>query len=697
MFQKPDDILSTSGQDRFLGTVKALLLFFLLSVGLECILPGIITYSLPFGILLLFIGIVNLPLIILSLRRKSTGAFSGWMLSIIFLLFFITILKGRTLFPYAPIVAVLAVGLAVGFFVVFFQSELGSQRLRLPRVTRYHLIVLTFGLAIWGFCAYRYLTPSGILTQQYSPTDVPRSLTVSSDQATPVVPVKTKEPYALWPQATAVTSAVPRAFQDVTIELEYSELGEPSPVTVKTSNALGWTSESALVDYDRDLENLPPYWQRTERGDYVLWQRNSVMQQQFDANQVMTQGQLAALSAQKSDQEDALKEQWATGIISRTDFVQRSQDLETAFQQQQNDLIELAPAPEGPTPANSATMDDFLQSPNKSFRKIVTVNASLENAFSLSLEDIEPYQRPLNEALGIRGNFSLGLYQPSDGPFQLSLSLQDTNASDGFDPVQLTLSRAGQLVTKSNLPDDGITVGSGVQTGPTALVIAMDNLPHGLYSVDLSATPDVLTDTIHSTTSLVAFNQRFLSFTNPEFSSNNPSLNLYTNSSSVRILREVESSPSTVTINATSYSLPEVGAWLSLKNLPERSAISFPAGGVVVTGDGVFTTDEQSPLLNYFEKTKTDISQIDIDGADYIYARYRRPRVIDGKQVVSLTLSAPVIGFSNNSTELEFVFDRPSGSAYRAKVYSFTLTYHKPRLTPTVFLNKLLTKIRAAL
>jgi hypothetical protein len=272
-----------------------------------------------------------------------------------------------------------------------------------------------------------------------------------------------------------------------------------------------------------------------------------------------------------------------------------------------------------------ATVNDFLKN-LPPVDQVAVYNYNLKTNFSLP--DYQPQHGTSTMCRPLVGAYQFYTYIKNEN-LSDDFVFQDLNKIAGTNPVDINVYSGDQLIDDEHLDDDGVIDGSGAQKPWRHLQLDLANLPEGIYKIDIRADGDIVTRSIVTGQSKMAFINNLPLADAPEVSCG---LNLFTDGQTFSVQTSHPADLGRIIIsqsgNSTSSQELDVSQTYQIftaGNLPpEGSQIVLSHGGISLSGDGLFSFDS-SQLIDPRIKTVDAGFNADSEGVNYVLARYTPP------------------------------------------------------------------------
>lgn len=220
----------------------------------------------------------------------------------------------------------------------------------------------------------------------------------------------------------------------------------------------------------------------------------------------------------------------------------------------------------------------------------------------------------------LRGPFKFFTYIKEEG-LNFKFTISDLNKNKDEDGIDIDIYYGGKLIHEQHLEDDGIIGDSGRMEEGRDIAVRLDNLPEGVYKIELKAGDDIVTKKIETANKKMSFiNKIWLA------DDNRSDLKIYTDSKFI----------AAQTINPGRLQKIKIGNnELGLKNTFDQERIKtdyslkemvLEKDDVILAGDGIFAFSRDS-FFNPLIKKVNNNTEVDKDGVNYILADYQSPKV----------------------------------------------------------------------
>lgn len=265
------------------------------------------------------------------------------------------------------------------------------------------------------------------------------------------------------------------------------------------------------------------------------------------------------------------------------------------------------------------SIQEFLDNPPSS-EKIAVYNYDLDIEYILSDYNKRGKNEIGSNIPALRGDYQFFTYI-KDEKLDIEFEFFDLNQNKDEDSLDIHLYYNDTLIDNLHVDDDGVIGDTGSTTRSRFAEFKLDNLPEGVYRIELRAGDDIITKRLKS-------NQNKLSFFNKLYIHREgmTDFKIYTDSKKVQVktiypgsLQILKSGDNQISIDQT-YGQFEM-VLPNLSSSTKYHEIDIEKDGIIITGNGVFSFDPNE-LINPRLK-KADIG-LDVNSGeiDYIIAKY---------------------------------------------------------------------------
>jgi hypothetical protein len=292
-----------------------------------------------------------------------------------------------------------------------------------------------------------------------------------------------------------------------------------------------------------------------------------------------------------------------------------------------------------------ATIDEFLKNP-PTVDKIALYNYDLNNDFILS--GYAPASTTTSMCRPLAGTYQFYTYIKNEN-LSDDFVFQDLNKNTDPDPIDVYVYYRDRQIFAEHLDDDSVVSDDGEQKLWRHLKIDLANLPEGVYKIGVRANNDIITRTIATAQSKLAFVNKINLANAPEVSCGR---NLVTNSHQIQAQTVYADNLQTIKIIPLTKKSPPArgGVWGGWEGvvadsvlatttllitepftqysttsvLPAMSYLILQNDGVAISGDGLFAFSAEQFFNPTIRKIDANFDA-DKEGIDYVLADYVPP------------------------------------------------------------------------
>ncbi len=480
------------------------------------------------------------------------------------------------------------------------------------------------------------------------------------------------------------TVKTPRPFPKVNVQVTYRNPDTQPELRLGIRQSNDGYVYTDLAYHEPTLENLGPYWLQIREGDTVLYQKNT---KYYDAVSTVEQERdkwLVNLEKKYGNETELL-----TGRLAEEYNAEKAL-INQRFDKEQADV--LVPAF---TPAYDS-VNSFLVNP-PSFSQIANYKYDLSSIWELPGYHKDSSLRMVSSS--IRGSHAWYTYIGPDEELYYRLTLQDLNRHDGADDVHITVyNSVGGIIHEQVSGDDGVEIANGEVTPERVAEVRLDDLPFGVYSVQVDiADDDVMIKKIESTQSYFSFRQHVYLTDNQEYESvlqkkSFSGTTLYTDSTQIRFRTAHDNGLQSVFVNGKAYAITATHELIRVDDLSGISEVKIPQNDVYIEGDGIFSYS-QSNFFNPSSAFASDLESVgDVDTYNYIIAQYPEKKEENGWYVAHGSFEVPKLYMGNqNSPEARFIISMPGLHENDRTLYikEINITFTKDSITVENFFKRL--------
>mgnify|MGYP001619351411 FL=1 len=268
------------------------------------------------------------------------------------------------------------------------------------------------------------------------------------------------------------------------------------------------------------------------------------------------------------------------------------------------------------------TVEDFLKNPPP-INEIAYYNYEFKNKFFL--QNYKPTNQENKISQQLRGSYQFYTYIKNEN-LDFKFIFSDLNKNKNSDPIELNLYYQGKLIDSQRLDYKSTPTDDGKKTDHGKLRLNMGNLLEGVYKVELLANDDIITDQI-------IFKQSKLSFINRLWLAEGAkNVEFKTDSNIVNAQTINPVSLQTIKVGDNDLILDKTYQQFSIVSNKATSLIKLEKGDVILSGNGVFSFDQNSFIEPVARKVDNSLD-INANGINYVIVNYKQPKENGGWQV----------------------------------------------------------------
>ena len=253
------------------------------------------------------------------------------------------------------------------------------------------------------------------------------------------------------------------------------------------------------------------------------------------------------------------------------------------------------------------SVNEFLNNlPPREF--IYLYNYRLDKDFVL--EGYLPQKNISALDLNFRGDYQFFTYIDDERlNFEFAVETELSGLDEVKNDIELRLYFKDQVIASAHPDENNI------------LKINEASLPQGVYKVEIRAPKNIITKTMKTTQSKIAF-------LNKVEIANGFNAQIYTDAQELKLAATYPGEGKTVSQNNDVLKLAEPFLQYNFKTSVKSDIIKINGGGVVIAGDGVFALSDELFFNPQFKKFSADTR-----GAEYVLTRYSPPRQNEGAKM----------------------------------------------------------------
>ncbi|MFZ4631991.1 MAG: hypothetical protein ACOYL8_02135 [Patescibacteria group bacterium] len=231
----------------------------------------------------------------------------------------------------------------------------------------------------------------------------------------------------------------------------------------------------------------------------------------------------------------------------------------------------------------------------------------------------------------LRGTHQFYVYLDKE-PLRLDFSFVDLNQSLKPSPIEVIVSSDKGIIMSKSASDNKANLGDS-KIEEKNLVLEKNNLPTGVYKVEVKITDDMVIKKIVSSLDRLAFINKIYPV------SNNGGLNIYTDASNLQVKALNPASLQGINFGGKDFVLDETYKQFNfeLKDDSKSKLIKIAKDDIVLENNGVFSFSEASLFNPSLQKADRYFSVKTL--ANYVVANYKKPSEADGFKTANFELN----------------------------------------------------------
>ncbi len=253
---------------------------------------------------------------------------------------------------------------------------------------------------------------------------------------------------------------------------------------------------------------------------------------------------------------------------------------------------------------------------------IALYNYNLQNKYLLS--DYQSSNGDLIIDYALRGPYQFYTYIKNE-ELNFKFSFVDLNINKDKDPIDVYVYSNDKVIASKHIDDDNIPEGSNIVSPVKKVELKIDNLPEGVYKIEIKANDDIVTKKIETKQSKLAFISSIRLVDD-----NKKNIVMYSDSNQISVQTINPSKLQTILIGGKKLELNETYKQIDLvTGNSSIKEIELAKDDIMLSGDGVFSFSRDELVTPDFKKVN---SRIDIVKSDinYILANYQLPQQTGG-------------------------------------------------------------------
>lgn len=335
------------------------------------------------------------------------------------------------------------------------------------------------------------------------------------------------------------------------------------------------------------------------------------------------------------------------------------------------------------------TIADFIATqPERS--TIATYHSELPWRFRFS--QYKPLGYTQSVDVSLRGSHKYITYLKNED-FRLSVMFMDMNRTTGADSGAVRVwNEEGEVVLEKIFKDDGNEIENQISS-TTTLSLDQNDLPEGVYEVELSGTSDIFWRVLETPQKYLTFVDKLYIGDDIGHEAEIRATKFYTNAKYLSLETFHADATQRVEIGSevilVPYSHQKVEAKISDLGVVQGFT---PSGDVLIVGEGKFAFTRDA-FFDPYPIELGSFTDLDALGMDYVFSTYQPVRQNQNWQTAMATFVISELASQDNS--LKFTLSMPAIITHQTMVdvHAINLTFSKKPMTIWEFIKNLVTYI----
>ncbi len=266
------------------------------------------------------------------------------------------------------------------------------------------------------------------------------------------------------------------------------------------------------------------------------------------------------------------------------------------------------------------SIDNFLKNLPE-IKKIAVYNYNLD--YEYLIKDYSKSKERLMINSSLRGAHQFYTYI-KDEDLDFEFSFFDLNKNKDADRIDVHLYYDDVLLEVWNLDDDKVAGDTGEISEIKKLKLKTENLPEGVYKLEIRANDDIVIDKIETKQSKIAFLNKLWLYNDGE-----EDLSIVSNAPKLRVKTINPGSLQSVRAGAEVLDIDETYKQFEIKGLNmTHYSVDLEKDGLIIEGNGIFSLNDELFFNPVVKKIDKDFD-IKVEDVDYVLAKYLSPKSED--------------------------------------------------------------------
>ncbi|MBU0636898.1 hypothetical protein KKH16_01680, partial [Patescibacteria group bacterium] len=252
-------------------------------------------------------------------------------------------------------------------------------------------------------------------------------------------------------------------------------------------------------------------------------------------------------------------------------------------------------------------------------------NYNFKNNYILA--DYKPTNKENKISHCLRGSYQFYTYIKNEN-LDFEFAFSDLNKNKDNDLIKLNLYYQDELINSQQLDDkDALADNKKINRGKLHLNI--NNLPEGVYKIELLVNDDIVTDQIIFKQSKIAFINRLW------LTEGAKNIEIKTDSNVISAQTINPASLQTIKVGDKDLILAETYRQFSIVNQQDIVLIKLDKGDVILAGSGVFSFDQNNLIRPTVKKVDNNLD-INVNKINYVLTKYQIPKEENNWQIAKV-------------------------------------------------------------
>ena len=270
------------------------------------------------------------------------------------------------------------------------------------------------------------------------------------------------------------------------------------------------------------------------------------------------------------------------------------------------------------------TVEDFLNN-LPAFEQLATYYYDLK--VNYRLPDYQATSQKQAVDCALRGAYQFYTYLKNE-KLNFIFTVIDLNQNKDSDEVDLYLSYQDQLLETKHLVDDGINSDQGQVSQPRLINLELDNLPEGVYKIELKASSDIVTKKIET------FQNKLAIINKLRLAEGCGKVNLYTDSGQISAQTTNPAKLQKIKAGSKELDLAKTYQQFFLITDSGLKLVELAKDDLLLAGDSLFSFSQES-FFNPTIKKINYLADLTEEKINYLITKYQTPLLQDDFKIAT--------------------------------------------------------------